>query len=133
MPSLRPSIVASSLITVALSIILGYASLTLWKEEPIYSSASLLSSIVLLALAIGALRGSFWAMNMLSIFYFILAAIGIIVLPQLPSEGILIFIFSLILGYYIWRYRYRPYREASIETLEREEEWSEDDLQGEDM
>ncbi len=122
---------ASSLVTLALSVLLGYASFAIWAKEPFYSSASFLSSLVLLSLAIGMLKGNFYALSILSIFYMVLAAIGIIISPQLPSEGILLFIFSLTLGYYIWRYRYRPYRTYN-EILEGEEDISEDRLQGDD-
>ncbi len=110
--------VASSLATLALSIILGYGSFILWAREPLYSSISLLSSLILLLLAIGVLRGNFYAMNVLSVFYMILAVIGIMISPQLPSEGILTFVFSFTLGFYIWKYRHKPYKEKAGGTLE---------------
>ncbi len=63
-------------------------------------------------------------MNVLSAFYMILAVIGIMISPQLPSEGILTLVFSFTLGFYIWKYRYTPYKDES-EMLEDLEDRSE--------
>lgn len=99
---LRLGVMISSLITVFISLLLFYIS----SELLPYFSLSLLGIIagsVLMILSIAMMLGKRIAFEILSIFYFILALSGILLMLNLPPEGLLVFLPSLALGVYLRR------------------------------
>ena len=101
----RPGIVTASLVTLGVSIFLAYTAINLLMEEPVYSAIGLLATILLVVMAVGILRGNSQAVIILSVFYSVLAVVGILISPNLPSEGLILAISSLILASYLWKHR----------------------------
>ncbi len=116
----RLGIVTASLITLSVSIFLAYTAINLLMEEPVYSTIGLLATILLVIMAVGILRGNSQAVIILSVFYSVLAVMGILISPNLPSEGLLLAISSLILASYLWKHRERPFREVVLPEASEE-------------
>ena len=108
----RPGLIIASLITMFLSILLGYLSIEIMESELVYSLGGLLVMILLLALAAGSLRGNFVALTILSVFYIVLAVTGMIISVRLPPEGLLVTVFSASMGLYLWKHRKNPFKEV---------------------
>lgn len=106
---IRPGIIASVLLTVILSLSTAYLSVRAVKE-PLYLSLGLTLSAILISVSALVLKGNYIALVTLSIFYFVMSFLGLLMIPSLPSEGTLLFFFSLSLGTYLLRYRDDPFR-----------------------
>lgn len=107
---LRSGIIASALLTMILSV--GAAYLSIWVvKDLLFVSLGLVLSIVLLFLSALILKGNFIALATLSSFYLVLSILGLLMTPYLPSEGILLFVFSVLIGTYLLRHRNDPFRE----------------------
>ena len=105
---LRPGIAASAMVTLALSLGAGYLSLSIVKEEFMLSVLGIVTSVLLIFLSIKMLRGDKLAVLVVASFYAVLAILGLFIAPSLPSEGMLTFVFSAALSYYLLRHRGDP-------------------------
>ncbi len=99
---LKPGILISGVITALISTILIYFSVVFSMKTQL-SYVGILVGLILVALALGVLLNKGFAIRVLSIFYLILAFSGILIMVNLPPEGLLITLPSLALGSYLWK------------------------------
>jgi len=118
--SIRLGIVTTLLITMALASLSAYLSLNILSDEPLYSMLGVLTSLALVFLSVSMYRGKDWALTSLTLFYIILAIIGLLISTSLPSEGLLTLVGGILMSSYLWRYRSRKGK-ISQEVLEIEE------------
>lgn len=118
--SIRLGIITTLLITLALASLSAYLSLNIISDEPLYSVLGALASLALVFLSAGVYKGKDWALTSLTLFYIILAIIGLIISTGLPSEGLLTLVGGTLIGSYLWKYKGRK-GEMYQEVLEIEE------------
>ncbi|MEM2220071.1 MAG: hypothetical protein QXR35_01175 [Candidatus Korarchaeum sp.] len=97
-------ILISTFMTLMISLSLLYASINLLHKFTPSSYIGVAVSITLATLSAAAFLGKDIALQILSIFYFILALVGILLALSLPPEGLLISLPSLATATYLWRY-----------------------------
>lgn len=100
---MRLGILISGFITLLIALSLLYASITLLHKLP-FSYLGVIVSTLLMALSVATILGRGIAVKILSVFYFILALVGILLAFSLPPEGLLIFLPSSTIAVYLWRY-----------------------------
>ncbi|GEM_PF-1641504 len=99
---LKLGILISGVITAVISMTLIYFSIV-FNTKTQLSYVGMLVGLILAALSLGVLSNKEFAIRVLSIFYLILALSGILIMVNLPPEGLLITLPSLALGSYLWR------------------------------
>lgn len=99
----RLGIFISSFITLLISLLSLYMSIILLNKFAL-SYVGVAVSITLTIISVAAFLGREVALRILSIFYFILASVGILLALSLPPEGLLIFLPSMATATYLWRY-----------------------------
>jgi hypothetical protein len=99
---LKLGILISASVTIVISTLLIYFSIVFSVKTQL-SYIGVLIGFVLIALASGVLLDRKFAVRVLSIFYLILALTGILIMVNLPPEGLLITLPSLAIGSYLWR------------------------------
>ncbi len=117
---LRPGMVISALLTIVLSLGIAYLSMSILEKVPLLSSLGLIASISLILISTIMLKGKEVAILLLSIFYIVLGVLGLLLIPVLPSEGMLTFLFSVTIGSYLLRHRRDPYRSGEFTRAEGE-------------
>ncbi len=116
---LRLGMAVSALLTLILSLGIAYLSIQVLKSNPLPSSLGIITSVLLILVSAFVFRGDERAILLLSIFYIVLAILGLFLIPALPSEGMLTFILSIIVGSYMLKHRSDPFNPE--EPLEDEE------------
>ncbi len=117
---LRPGMVASTLLTIALSLGIVYLSIQILGRAPFLSSLGVVASIFLILVSTLVLKGKEVAILLLSIFYIALGVLGLLLIPALPSEGMLTFLFSVTVGSYLLRHRGDPFKPEDLSGVEEE-------------
>ncbi|MDK2372539.1 MAG: hypothetical protein QI197_04095 [Candidatus Korarchaeota archaeon] len=114
---LRLGMAVSALLTLILSLGIAYLSIQVLKSDPLPSSLGIITSVSLILVSALVFRGDERAILLLSMFYIVLGVLGLFLIPALPSEGMLTFIFSIALGSYLLKHRSDPFRpEESIKA-----------------
>ncbi|GEM_PF-2817109 len=107
---LRPGMAVSALLTLILSLGIAYLSIQVLESDPLPSSLGIITSVSLILVSALVFRGDERAILLLSMFYIVLGVLGLFLIPALPSEGMLTFIFSIAVGSYLLRYRNDPFK-----------------------
>ncbi len=107
---LRPGMAVSALLTLILSLGIAYLSIQVLESDPLPSSLAIITSVLLILVSALVFRGDERAILLLSMFYIVLGILGLFLIPTLPSEGMLTFIFSISVGSYLLRHRSDPFK-----------------------
>ncbi|MCS7102771.1 MAG: hypothetical protein NZ992_02680 [Candidatus Korarchaeum sp.] len=99
----RLGILISGSITFSISFLMLYASIIFLNKFSL-SYIGVALSIILAILSVAVFIRKSIAIQILSIFYFILALVGILLALSLPPEGLLVSLPSLAIATYLWRY-----------------------------
>ncbi len=111
---LRPGIVLSTLLTLILALGIIYLSIQVLKGVPLLSSLGVITSVSLILVSALVFKGNERAILLLSVFYMVLGVMGLFLIPFLPSEGMLTFIFSVAVGSYLLKYRNNPLKSEDL-------------------